>query len=54
MKGRIFFLNIYRLSELRMTGPSLFHSEIVEEKKEFLKKLCFTLKEGMLCTFREV
>ena len=39
-----FFRNIDKLSELRMTGISLFHSEIVEGKKEFLKKLCFTLK----------
>ena len=27
--------------ELRTSGSRLFHSFIVEEKKEFLKKLCF-------------
>ena len=54
MKSRIFFLKIDKLSELRMAGSSLFYSEIVEEKTEFLKKLCFTLKKGMLCTFLEV
>ena len=51
MKWRIFFLNINKLSELRMPGSSFFHSKIVEGKKEFLKKLCLTLKMGMLCTF---
>ena len=54
MKWRIFFLNIDKLSELQMAGSSLFHSEIVEGKKEFLKKLCFTLKMGMSCTFLKV
>ena len=28
-----------------------FHSIIVEGKKEFLKKLCLILKQGMLSTF---
>ena len=54
MKWRIFFLNINKLSELRMPWSSLFHSNIVEGKKEFLKKLCLTLKMGMLCTFLEL
>ena len=54
MKWRIFFLNIDKLSESRMASSSLFHSERVEGKKEFLKKLCFTLKMGMLCTALEV
>ena len=53
-KKRIFFLNIDKLSELRMAGSSLFHSEIVVGKKEFLKKLCFAEKIGMVCTFLEV
>ena len=30
-----------KLSELRMAGSSLFHSEKVEGKKEFLKKNMF-------------
>ena len=37
-----------------MAGSSLFHSEIVEGKKKFLKKLCFTLKMGILRIFPEV
>ena len=53
MNWRIFFVNICDVSELWRPGPSLFHSEI-EGKKEFLKKLCFTLKMEMLCTFLKV
>ena len=37
-----------------MAGSSLFYSEILEGKKESLKKLCFTLKKGLMCTFLEV
>ena len=48
------FLNVDKLSELRMARSSLFYSEIVEGKKEFFKKLCFTLKKGLMCTFLEV
>ena len=51
MKWRIFSLNIDKPWKLRMPEFSLFHSEIVKGKKEFFKKLCFTLKMGMLCTF---
>ena len=50
MKLGIFLLNIDKLSELRMPGSSLFHSEIVERNKD-LKKLCFTLKMGIMCNF---
>ena len=39
IKWRIFFLNIDKLSELGMAGSSLLHSEILEGKKEFSKKL---------------
>ena len=46
MKWRIFFM--------RMPRSSLFYSEIVQRKKLFLRKLCFTLKMGMLCKFLEV
>ena len=48
---RIFFLNVSNFSELRRLGSNLFHSEIADGKKEFLKKLCFDLKMGSLCTF---
>ena len=42
---------IRRLSELQKLGSNLFHSEIVDSKKEFFKKTCFDLKMGRLCTF---
>ena len=48
---RIFFLNVSKFSELRRLGSNLFHSEIADGKKEFLKKLCFDLKMESLCTF---
>ena len=47
---RIFFLNVRKLSELQKLGCSLFHSEIVDGKKEFFNKLCFDLKMGRLWT----
>ena len=47
----IFFLSVRKLSELRRLGSNLFHWEIVDGKKEFLKKICFDLKMGRLCTF---
>ena len=37
--------------EFQRVGSKLFHSMTAEEKKEFLKKLCLTLKQGMLSTF---
>ena len=40
-----------KLLEFRSVGSKLFHSMIVEGKKEFLKKLCLILKQGMLSTF---
>ena len=53
MKWKICFLNIDKFSELQMAGFTLFHSEKVEGEKEFLKKLCFTLKMGMLKVWDE-
>ena len=50
IKWRIFFLNVRKLSELQRLGSNLFHSEIVDGKKEFSTK-CFYLKLGRLCTF---
>ena len=41
MNFKILLLKTPTLSELRMSGSTLFHSYIVEGKKEFLKKLCF-------------
>ena len=37
--------------EFRSVGSKLFQSMIVEGKKEFLKRLCLILKQGMLSTF---
>ena len=45
------FLKINRLLELQSLIPNLFYSLIVDEKKKFLKKLCFVLKDGKLQTF---
>ena len=45
------FLKIFKLSELRIFRSSLFHSITAEEKKEFRKKLCFTLNRGTLLVF---
>ena len=39
------------LFEFRRVGSKLFHSVIVEGKKEFLKKLYLILKQGMLSRF---
>ena len=44
----MFFLNVRKLSELGRLGSNLFHSEIVDGKKEFLKKIYFDLKMGKL------
>ena len=38
---KILLLKTPTFSELRMSGSKLFHSFIVEGKKEFSKKLCF-------------
>ena len=40
MDFKISLLKKPKLPELRMSGSRLFHSSIVEGKKEFLKKLC--------------
>ena len=48
---RILLLKSIKLIELRRVGSRLFHSMIVEGKKEFLKKLCLVLKQGMFSTF---
>ena len=50
--GRINFKildsNKLRLFRFRMPELSLFHSDITDGKKQFLKKLCFILNCGML------
>ena len=51
MKFKSVFLKIFKLSELRIFRSSLFHSITAEGKKEFWKKLCFTLNRGILLVF---
>ena len=48
---RILFLKSIKLIEFLRVGSRLFHSMIVEGKKEFLKKLSLVLKQGMFSTF---
>ena len=48
---KILFLKSIKLFEFRRVGSRLFHSMIVEGKKEFLKKLCLVLKQGIFSTF---
>ena len=51
MKFNKRFLKISKEAELRISRSSLFHSLITDGKKEFLKKLCLTLKGVMLSEF---
>ena len=54
MNFRILFLKAIKLPTFQMLWPRLFHSITAEEKKEkkeFLKKLCFVLKRGVLSVF---
>ena len=49
---KILFLKSTKVFEFRRVGSKLFHSMIVEVRKEFLKKLCIMiLKQVMLSTF---
>ena len=54
-EGRInfkrLFLKIFKFSELQRFRSNLFHSMTPEGKKEFRKKLCFTLNCEMLLVF---
>ena len=51
MKFKSVFLKIFKLSELQIFMSSLFHLITAEGKKEFWKKLCFTLNRGILLVF---
>ena len=46
----MFFLNVGKISKFHRPGSNIFHSKIVDRKKKLLKKLCFPLRKGMLCT----
>ena len=50
MKLNIFFLKTEILLEFLGLKSKLFHSIIADEKKEFLKKLCFVLIRRILPT----
>ena len=52
MKLKILLLKTENFSDFLRQGSKLFHSIMVDRKKEFLKKLCFVLRKGMLCIFR--
>ena len=45
---KILFLKAEKVSEFCIFKFQLFHSMTVDEKKEFLKKLCLPLERGML------
>ena len=45
-------LKTEKLSNFLRWGSRLFHSIMVDGRKEFLKKLRFLLRRGMLCIFR--
>ena len=47
----IFFLKILRLGAFWILGSRLFHPIMTHGKKVFLKKLCLTLKWGILFVF---
>ena len=48
MKANMRFLKSARLSEFLILESKLFHSIIVEGKKDLLKQSCLTLKRGIL------
>ena len=51
MKFKSVFLEMFKLSELQIFMSSLLHSITAEGKKEFRKKLWFTLNRGILLVF---
>ena len=51
MKFNKLFLKISKEAELQISKSSLFHSLITDGKKEFLRKLCLTLKVIILSEF---
>ena len=48
MNDRILFLKVSILLEFLISQSNFFHSIIVEGKKVFLKKSCFTFIVGIL------
>ena len=54
MKFNKLFLKISKEAELQISKSSLFHSLITDGKKEFLRKLCLTLKGVKLSEFLAV
>ena len=52
MNFRILLLKILMLLDFLICGSRLFHSFIVEGKKEFLKKSCFVQSWGIFSEFR--
>ena len=52
MTLRILFVKTEKLSDFLGRGSKLFHSIMVDWKKELLKKLCFVFRREVLCIFR--
>ena len=52
MNSKILLLKILMLMDFLICGSRLFHSFIVEGKKEFLKKSCFVRSWGIFSEFR--
>ena len=48
MNIRISFVKKLKLSHCRRLTSNLLHLIVVDGKKEFLKKLCLVLKQGIL------
>ena len=44
-------LNVKKLLKVPRAWSRLFHAIIIDEKKEFLKKLCFALRRGIIFIF---
>ena len=53
MNFKILLLKLLMLLDFLICGFRLFHSFIVEEKKQFLKKSCFVRSWGIFSEFRE-
>ena len=51
MKFKILLLKMLMLLDFLICGPRLFHSFIVEGKKDFLKNSCFVRSWGIFSEF---
>ena len=49
--GLVIFLKILKFSEFRSLESSLFHSRMINGKKEFLENLCLIFKREIFSAF---